>query len=44
MLEEETQYKQTNNDILGPGEIRGDLANRTITLVFITLNGIYKRP
>ncbi len=43
VLKEETKHKWTNNNILELGKIRGDLTNGIITLVFITLNGVYKR-
>jgi hypothetical protein len=43
VLEENTKHEWTNDDILELSEIKGDLINGTITLVFITLNGIYKR-
>jgi hypothetical protein len=43
VLEEETKYEWIDDDILEPSKIKGDLTNGTITSVFITLNGVYKR-
>jgi hypothetical protein len=42
VLEKDTKHEWIDDDILEPSEIKGDLINGTITLIFITLDGIYK--
>jgi hypothetical protein len=43
VLKEDIKHEWINDDILELSKIKGDLINGIITLIFITLNNVYKR-